>query len=52
MGLRGPGRESSSIVAAPGVGTVMIAVSARVRTRGFMRVRLRGGKVLLLGREG
>jgi len=43
------GSASSWIVEARGAGIVMIRVSVRVRMRGFMRVRLRGGRVLLSG---
>jgi len=50
-GLRALGREWSWIVAARGVGIRMIVPSARVRMRGFMMLRLRGGRGLLLGLE-
>lgn len=51
-GLPGPVRGWSLIVAAPGVGIVMTAVSARVRMRESMRARPRGGRVLSFGLRG
>lgn len=43
------GSASSWIVEARGAGIVMILVSVQVKMRGFMRVKLRGGRGLLSG---